>query len=241
MTAPTASTVTESDPDRTARAITGKADVAVRAPTAELRQGVITAVDVAAARVDLALGGDTTAIPLVAHLSNYRPTVGDTCWVLVNGPDMLALDRAGAFGPSVVSTVGAAFTATFERRSSTAYGDLATAGPAVTVSVSPAGRLLVQTAAWMDGDNIAPVEDYGGGMTFVLSGVNTRSASDDDRAMVFLSSAHSARGTVAASKIVMLTGLNPGSTTVTCKYRNMVSDGSGNGAFSDRYLWALPL
>lgn len=96
MTAPDNTTI--SDPDRTARAITGKTDQAVQAPTAELRQGVITAVDTVNQRVDVALGGDTTSIPGVVHLDAYLPVVGDTCYVLVNGPDLLVLDRHSAPG-----------------------------------------------------------------------------------------------------------------------------------------------
>lgn len=84
----------QSDPDRTARAITGRADEAVRSPTLSLRQGQITAVDTPGGKVDVTLGGDTASpIPGVRHLSNYRPVVNDTVWCLVQGPDLMVLDR----------------------------------------------------------------------------------------------------------------------------------------------------
>lgn len=89
-----------SDPDRVARVITGKSDQAVTAPPAELRQGIITAVDAPNARVDVQIGGNSAVIPGVAHLSNYLPAVNDTCWVMVNGPDLVVLDRTATPGPA---------------------------------------------------------------------------------------------------------------------------------------------
>lgn len=94
MTAPEAM----SDPDRTARAITGKADQAVRGPTLELRQGLVVAVDGVNQRVDITLGGGTEVITGVVHLDAYLPAVNDVCYVLVNGPDLLVLDRHSAPG-----------------------------------------------------------------------------------------------------------------------------------------------
>lgn len=85
-----------SDPDRTARAIQGSPSV--NAPTAELRQGQVTAVDSVNQRVSITLGGGTQVITGVVHLDAYLPTVNDTCYVLVNGPDLLVLDRHSAPG-----------------------------------------------------------------------------------------------------------------------------------------------
>lgn len=219
------------DPDRSARVLTGKADESVRSPQVELRQGVITAVDVPGARVDVNLGGDTTTIPGVAHLSNYRAKVNDTCWVLVNGPDLLVMDRAGGTGPSVISDAVAANISTDESRSSDTFGDLSTVGPSVSVSVSPSGRLLVQVSAFIECG-----EADGGIMSAQLSGANSSSPSVANALIVYIARANTAGG---ASKVILYTGLAAGTTTVTAKYRAAI--GNSEGRFSDRQVWAVPL
>lgn len=231
-TALTAPIDTRSDPDRTARAITGRSDEAVRAPTAELRQGVVQAVNVPAARVDVTLGGDSTSIPGVAHLSNYRPTVNDTCWVLVNGPDLLVLDRTAALGPSVVSTAAAGTVLGTETRTSTTPGDLATVGPALTCSVSPSGRLLVQLSAWCENLESGSA---GAGMSCALTGANTVGTSSEEELVSYIGTGNAL---IAASKVNLYTGLNPGQTTVTAKYRAVQG---GEAAFRNRHVWVLPL
>lgn len=217
------------DVDRTARAVRG--DKPVRSYTLERRQGEIKAVNVAAATVDLTLGGDTVVIPGVRHVSNYRPSVNDTCWVDVMGPDLLALDRIGAFGPSVISTAAAAFVDTSQTRSSTSYGDLSTVGPQLTCSVSPSGRLLVQVSAWINSN----VAGDGGTMGIALSGANVSSADDREAQVVYIGTANSL---AAASKVTLITGLNPGNTTVTAKYKSLFG---GSAEFTLRHLWVLPL
>ncbi len=229
MTAPGPDVAQSADVDRTARAVKG--DEPVRSYTLERRQGTIVAVDVPNARVDLTLGGDSIVIPGVAHVSNYRPQIGDTCWVDVNGPDLLALDRIGAFGPSVISTAGSAFVTTSQTRSSTSYGDLSTVGPQLVTSVAPSGRLLVQVSAWIESN----VAGDGGTMGISLSGANTSSADDLEAQVVYIGTANSL---VAASKVTLITGLNPGNTTVTAKYKSLFG---GAAEFTLRHLWALPL
>lgn len=221
--------VDQTNPDTQARAIQG--EQRTKTPTLERRQGVVVAVNNTAQTVDVQLGGDSTTIPGVATLSNYRATVGDTCWVDVNGPDLLAIDRAGAFGPSVIATAASAKVSTSQTRSSTSYGDLSTVGPSVNVSISPSGRLLVQVSAWVQSN----VAGDGGGMGVALSGANTSSADDTEAQIVYIGTANSL---VAASKVTLITGLTPGSTTVTAKYRSLFG---GSAEFNLRHLWALPL
>lgn len=64
-----------------------------------MRQGVVTAAsgsDVADGVCTVTLGGDTTTpIVGVACLDSYRPMVGDTVWVIVNGTDLLVVGRVG--------------------------------------------------------------------------------------------------------------------------------------------------
>lgn len=66
-----------------------------------LRQARVTAISGSTISVDLGLG----SIPRVARLSTYDPTLGDSVWVLINGPDLLALGTAtGVSGTGTAST-----------------------------------------------------------------------------------------------------------------------------------------
>lgn len=62
-------------------------------PTAKLRQGVVTRVNYGAHQVDLKLGASDKVIEGVTFMPPYRPLVGHTCWVIVNGPDLLVLGQ----------------------------------------------------------------------------------------------------------------------------------------------------
>lgn len=148
----------------------------VESPNLELRQAIITAVNLAAATCSVAIGGDSTSVPNVHYLSNYKPTVNDTCWVLVNGPDILALDRDGKFGAAAFAGLGQATVATNESRSNTAYGDLATVGPSVAATVPASGRLLVCVSA--DVQSPTSVSSAFSVMSFAISGATTLAASD---------------------------------------------------------------
>jgi hypothetical protein len=92
--------------------------------------------------------------------------------------------------------------------------------------------LLVQVSAWISTDAAGD----GGAMGVALSGANTLSADDREAQVVYIGSADSL---VCASKITLITGLNPGSTTVTAKYRAL--QGVATARFELRHLWALPL
>lgn len=219
-----------SDAMRTAKQIMG--GPALReAAEVYFRQGEVKAVDVPGQTVDLTLGGQSVVIPGVPHGSNYRPTVGDIVWVFSFGNVLLVFDRIGAFGPSVISTASSAFVDTSQTRSSTSYGDLSTVGPQLTCSVSPSGRLLVQVSCWAESN----VAGDGALMGIALSGANVAPADDREAQVVYIGTANSL---VAASKVTLITGLNPGNTTVTAKYKSLFG---GAAEFTLRHLWVLPL
>lgn len=224
--------------DGTARSILGEDQS--RTPTLELRQGVITAVNLATARCSVILGGGDVTIPNVAYLSNYKPTVGDTCWVLVNGPDLLALDRDGKFGAAAYAGLQAAEIATSQTRSSTSFGDLSTVGPQVVTTVPASGRVLIQVSSYVQ---VPPgVYQSGGLMGFALSGANSLSAADQTAVGGWISHGDTTQEIVLeleASKVALLTGLTPGTTTITAKYRSYRSDVAM--AWKWRTLWVLPL
>lgn len=111
--------------------------------------------------------------------------------------------------------------ATNESTTSVTYADLATV-QAVTVNVGANGLLLVGYGCQI----VNALAQY---LAPALSGANTYAAADNDVAFGLSNS--------VVSKVKLFTGLVPGSTVVTLKFR--VDSGTGN--FLRRNLWALPL
>jgi hypothetical protein len=111
---------------------------------------------------------------------------------------------------------------TSETTTSTNPADLATVGPTLTINVGPRGILKVHLycALVNSGAN-------GSRMSFALSGANTVSAALDN------SISNRGTDTRRIGATICLTGLNPGSTTVTAKY--WVT--AGTGTFSDRKMF----
>jgi hypothetical protein len=112
-----------------------------------------------------------------------------------------------------------------EATSSTSFTDLATPGPAVTVDIGPSGKALILITAGMY-STVAPKS-----CGVALSGATTAvadaawAARYDDSAALRVAGHH------------LLTGLNPGATTFTCKY----SSASAGGRFFARELTVIPL
>ena len=220
------------DPDRTARSQQPRQNV--NAPTPGLHQGVVTAVDVAAGEVTLTLGGSDVPIPNVRTLSNYRAKVNDSCWVLTNGSDMLALDRTTNAGPSVISDAGAQLIVSSETYPNTgSWGNLATPGPQVTTTVSPSGRLLVGISAWISADTVSGA---GGAMApYIYGAAGTLVNPSLDQALIFYGAA---AGVVsAATRVLLYVTIPPGEYHVTCSYTGLY----GTARFQYRQLWVLPL
>lgn len=217
------------DVNRTARAI--MRPTLLEAPTLNIRQGQVKAVNVAAQRADITLGGGDVVVTGVAHGSNYRPAVNDVVWVFTFGTDLLIYDRVGAFGPSVVQDAAEAVIGTVESRTSTAFGNLTTVGPTLTAVVSPSGRMLIGVGAAC----AANVAAEGGFMGVQLSGANTLPPVAESCLANYTGTAQSY---VAASKVGLYTGLTPGATTVQAKYATIFG---GSVSWARRQVWVLPL
>jgi len=125
-----------------------------------------------------------------------------------------------------------ATTMTSETTASATFTDLATVGPAATVTVGTNGLALVIVHA-LAGANIATVENY---MGFAISGASTVAASDAF-AGVMRSNDATITGNDGLDGTFLVTGLTPGSTTFTAKYR--VS--AGTGRYATRKITVLPL
>lgn len=220
--------------DRLARAVIP--DSPVQAPTLLLRMGEIKAVHYETGLIDLTLGGagGDELVVGVPHLSNYRPQLNEACWVLVNGKDLLALDRTSIKGPSVISDASSVLILTEGTRTATSFGNLATIGPAAPTAVNPSGRLMVQMSCFMSNDNSA-----GGAVMGVEirkdDGTHTRAPEVQYAQIVNKAGAGKQ---FCASHVAWFKELPPGLYTVTAKYACL---GTGTARFRNRVVTAIPL
>lgn len=144
--------------------------------------------------------------------------------------------KATAAGQHFVSTganaiaaraISAAAVATSETTTSTTYTDLATSGPAVTVTTGT--RALVGISAFNQTSGVSA-----GYMSFAVSGASTIAATDDQATGL------GGGGGGAAGRtgiVVLLTALTAGSNTFTAKYR---AAGAVTGTWQDRKIWVIP-
>lgn len=215
-----------------ARAI--KAAAAANAiPATVIRKGEITEVNVDGT-VSATIGGDDMPVADVQTVSHYAPAVGDKVRVEVTDGEPTVI---GTVGPAVGLGDGlqvSPMITTSETRAATTYGNLATVGPSVTVTVGDSGILLVGIACL-----IHPTSDNdGGAVSFTLSGAVNTLAADDTRRISFIGNVVDAAAEFG--KVIPVLGLNPGSTTVTMVYKDLLDTGN-DVAYANRVLWALPL
>lgn len=118
---------------------------------------------------------------------------------------------------------GGAAVATQEDTTSTSYTDLATPGPAVSVTVSEARTAIVLMK--VDMLDVVTADDVW--VSFAASGATTLAAADA-RAL-----RHNGSGGVQSYTAFEVVSLNAGTTTFTMKYR---VDGTGTGRFSNRNI-----
>ncbi len=109
-----------------------------------------------------------------------------------------------------------------EARTLTTYGDLATAGPSVSITTGESA--LVHLSANLGGTvgslPIAAVK---------VSGATTRAASEDEAIAIYVASASAG---VSLGRTIRITGLTPGINTFTLVYRSAV----GSSQFAHRHL-----
>lgn len=132
---------------------------------------------------------------------------------------------------NTVEAIGTDAVNTAETRSSTSYGDLATVGPSVTVTL-PSGSALVMWSAQM-------LNQSAGGrshMSVAVTGASTQAANDQN----VLGAESNAGGDIyEMGTIRVYTGLSTGSNTFTAKYR-VVTSGT-TGRWHNRTLVVFPL
>ncbi|AGM27359.1 hypothetical protein MABM_26400 [Mycobacteroides abscessus] len=120
--------------------------------------------------------------------------------------------------------------ATAQGTSSTAYVDLTTPGPSVTLNVPASGEVTIDVSAAYSSGGAAAQTGY---MGCALSGANTRAATDATAAYGRTVTA-GLYGTLA--RRIHLTGLTPGTTTFKAVYKTSTS----TATFSDRHIIVEP-
>ena len=123
------------------------------------------------------------------------------------------------------------FVSSSETTTSATFTNLTTSGPTVTLTVPATGVVLVMMTATMFTNEANSAAVVG----LSVSGANTIAPGDD---IYNVSPAAGASATTTSSISKLLTGLNPGSTTFTMKYRRA---GGVNATFGNRTLVVIPL
>lgn len=129
-------------------------------------------------------------------------------------------DQVAVLSAKVTATIS-----TSQTTASTSFVDLATSGPAQTVTVGPSGCVEVVLTG-----NLSNSAGNYAVMGVAVSGATTAAASDVTSLQHFGTSPR--RG----SYVALMTGLTPGSTTFTAKYRVT----GGTGTFVDRNIIVKP-
>lgn len=210
---------------RAARKIHG-ADASTAWPAVVRTTGTVTAV-AADGTVTVTIRANPNPIAGVETDSNYVGAVGDNVHIeLVDGIARVT-GKTGS-SPAAFGGARAATVATSETRATNTYGDLATVGPFVTVTVGSSGMVEVGVGA-----KLAPASGSDGAvMSYAFSGAATIAASD-----AWCVSLDQVSGTVTAGRTYLHGPLTPGTYTITAKYRSTAGAAAG---FSNRHLWAQP-
>lgn len=219
------------------------------------KQGVVQAWNTATGANTVRVAGtDFADLPLVDSSDLVLISPGDVVGILVvtsgsgGFATMFIIGRATGVGDPGIGAAAAFVEDLIDRRTeeatvsasqattSTGYTDLATVGPAVTIDVRASGRIQVTVSALLTYSNTAGGL-AGGAMGFALSGSNTAAANDPQSLFAGFNSATTAGIDLGSSRVVVLSGLTPGATTVTCKYRTRGTSCS----FRDRHLAVVAL
>lgn len=144
---------------------------------------------------------------------------------IANKVNTAALQAASVTPDKLATGAVVGTVATNETTTSTTYTDLATVGPSATVTIGANGMALVclKMAMYNSGSNT----EYA---TVVASGANTIAAADAYLQMNGVNPSE-------YGSSILLTGLTPGSTTFTVKYRTA----TGTATFVRRILSVIPL
>ena len=141
-----------------------------------------------------------------------------------------AYNGSAWFTVNPISNVDSARVLTDQSTSSTTFTDLATAGPAVTLTTGTSALVLV-IAGYVNTSSVGPACS----MSFAVSGATTIAASADYQAALSADSGYNAS---SISMLTKLTTLTAGTNTFTAKYK-MTSAGTGSFQSRSITVWAI--
>lgn len=171
---------------------------------------------------DLTIADNTTAnVTTSAH--GFAPKAPGDATKFLNGasPPAWAVPAVNAAAASVATSETQA--------SNTTFGDLATAGPSVTLTTG------ASVIVWISGNVTHGAAGNSANVSVAVSGATTLAANGTNSTNV--SSAGASFDNVF-SRCLVLTGLTPGSNTFTLKYQN---NGGGTWSFYNRSIAVLAL
>lgn len=177
------------------------------------------------AKTSSAVNEITVTNAATGNAPQISATGGDTNIDLkfaAKGTGRIVLNGAGEPKTAIVNTT--------ETTTSSTYTDLATAGPAVTVTIGQSGMALVSISS---GLNMGAAGVGFARVGVALSGANTLAAGTNNAYIVQTSDTPHIRNGVA----FLLTGLTAGSTTFTLKY----AASANTATFADRAISVIPL
>lgn len=206
-----------------------------KAPKVERRQGRVTDVDPATGLATVVIAEDPQPVPNVPSTSNYVPQIGDNVTVEVAGlGDNRITERVGDYGPSVYAGVAYAEMPAAVARAATTFGDLpSSAGPSVSVTVSPSGLLRVDITCEITTSS----DNDGGAVGVALSGANTVAAALT-KCIKFYPATDGAIAQM--SRTLYYAGLSPGITNVTMQYSDLLDTGA-DVTYGNRELLVTPM
>jgi len=147
-----------------------------------------------------------------------RLGIGSTGQVLTVAAGIPSWATPASGGPANATAV----VATTQTTTSSSFTDLATSGPAVTLTTGTKALVILYNRS-QTGNPLEPAI-----MGFAVSGATTVAATDN-RSL----GSYNSNDYIGYSSAFIITGLTAGSNTFTCKYRQ---DGSTTGYFQERVL-----
>jgi hypothetical protein len=151
----------------------------------------------------------------------------------VAGDVLTAAQLNDSFG-AVLKEPTSASVATSQSTSSSSYTDLATSGPAVTVTTGTTALVIL----YYNGGTNSGDANCASFMSFAVSGATTISAAD--ARSVGLTSAGNSFVMGSGSGVFVVSGLTAGSNTFTAKYRS-TAGGGATTPFAERQIMVIPL
>lgn len=197
-----------------------------------------TSIDKGALIIKDAAGNDIVEVGLMSD-GRYGLRINNTAGAAQIRAGELA---GGGYGLEVVDSGGqlvslatiafgirTAFIATAQSRNNTAFGDLATVGPSVSVTVGTSGNMILLITA----------EQLTAGPTAIMAADivgPTNISPSDDKALTFAQSPSGSTLLAHSTSAILYSGLSAGAYTITAKYRTV----GGSASWQNRSLVAIP-